>query len=381
MKALFDRSLNRIRNLPDSARVTVQSTAGAVATFVITTIAGVDATGWAVMTTLFVVQGTMDSTFSTALWRVVGAVIGSAIGLACVLAIGTGGLLTAASLAAGVLAMSLVILWLPSTSFGLVTVVVLVVSPGFEVVDNAIEKTIAIGVGAGVGILIAGLLFRKSSANAAIANVKSALRRSAELTREAPEALLDGERPGLREQHDAIAQEIADTRAKLSETRYDFIRRGSRLIGLRRGQRTIGENAIASVDAVWRSLSVLRTTAETLPSVAAERLGDPVRRMSDAIAGRLEQLADVFAAGEAPTESRGLHDALSALRDQADAFRSADLARLSVEETAQTFAALHAFIDLGNQTELLARDLGAPTARPSDATRHTSINAPAEAGA
>jgi len=82
MKALFDRSLNRIRNLPDSARVTVQSTAGAVATFVITTIAGVDATGWAVMTTLFVVQGTMDSTFSTALWRVVGAVIGSAIGLA-----------------------------------------------------------------------------------------------------------------------------------------------------------------------------------------------------------------------------------------------------------------------------------------------------------
>src|SRR3989344_5206794 len=72
----------------DSARLAVQSAAAAAATWFVMQRLELPHTSWAVISALFVVQPSLDGTFTAALGRIAGTVVGTVVGLAPVILFG-----------------------------------------------------------------------------------------------------------------------------------------------------------------------------------------------------------------------------------------------------------------------------------------------------
>src|SRR5690606_34174727 len=78
-----------LRSLEKPARMSAQATAAALVTFALFKLTGMPQASWAVISALFVIQPDVGATIGTALWRIAGAAVGTGVGLACALAVGT----------------------------------------------------------------------------------------------------------------------------------------------------------------------------------------------------------------------------------------------------------------------------------------------------
>lgn len=160
----------------DEHRVSVQTTAAVLLAFVATLFMGRENMSWGVFSALFVVQASVGGTVSSGLERVAGAILGAAVGVLAVLLPIDGLMGTLVSLLIGVSVMSLVSARWPKLAYGLVTVTIIIVAPDFYVVEGAMEKIAAIGIGSACGVAAALAVFPVSARRRADRHLAEALR-------------------------------------------------------------------------------------------------------------------------------------------------------------------------------------------------------------
>lgn len=311
MKHLQTWLADRLRNLPTSARLTVQMTVAALAAYLVAALTGMAETAWAVISAVFVVQGTMDSTLGSAMWRVAGGAIGAAVALICIFTIGTGGFLTLASLSAGIVVMGLILARYPSLSFGLVTVVILVVSPGLGPVENALERTGAIAIGGLVGVFVAAFVFRRRASSYARRETVTVLKQTSTLVQHSIEALFEKDSLDFREEHNSIARRLNGIRSQLGETK--------RAPVPRKRHDSLSWNMVAAVESVWRTLPLLAPAGQRLSGEIARHLRAPLRDAAGAIASDMAMMADALADRERPSWPTSANEAVDILARKAAA--------------------------------------------------------------
>lgn len=194
-KRSFRPFLNRLKSMlaSDEHRVSVQTTVAVLLAFGATLFMGRENMTWGVFSALFVVQASVGGTLRSGLERVLGAILGAVVGVTAVLLPMEGLLGTMVSLLLGVSVMSLVAARWPQFAYGLVTMTIIIVAPDFYVVEGALEKLVAIGIGSACGVVAAAALFPVSARRRAEYHLSQALRACGRLHSEYVRRIVDSE--------------------------------------------------------------------------------------------------------------------------------------------------------------------------------------------
>jgi uncharacterized membrane protein YccC len=151
---------------------------------------------WGAFSALFVVRASVEGTVGEAAARVLGALLGVALGVSLVLAGLATDLPSEWSIVLGVSFAAFLSTRWPNLSYSLVTVTMLTVAPGTDVLDGATDKTLAIFVGSASGILAAIAVLPLSARRSMRENLAASIQIYGDLLLEWAAALQDGrERP------------------------------------------------------------------------------------------------------------------------------------------------------------------------------------------
>ncbi len=161
----------------DEIRMPLQTTTAVLLAFIATLFMSRENMSWGVFSALFVVQISIGGTVTSGVHRILGALLGAAIGVVAVLVLpveGDSG--TLLRLVVGVTTMSIASYRWPKLAYGLVTVTVIIVAPDFYVLEGAMGKIVAISIGSLSGMVAALAMFPVSSHRRADYHLKQALR-------------------------------------------------------------------------------------------------------------------------------------------------------------------------------------------------------------
>lgn len=281
-RARLTRAAGRI---VEPVRLAGQTTVAAVAAFLVGRWLDLPTVSWAVFSAVFVVHANVGGTLGTAATRLAGGGLGVLIALAAVLTLGSGGWWTVAALAISVTAMSLVLARWPQLSYGLVTVTMIVVNPGVDVVEGAMNRSLAIAVGALTGTVAAILLFPKRAEAEARQSAALALTDCADLTQRCIASLQGRGEEDLGPIHARL-----EARAKAAHEAAG-VSRPERIFG----GRVAPDAPARAVEKLWYTLALLaRVAGRSLPAPAAER----IRLSLDATGDRLVESMRAIAAGK-----------------------------------------------------------------------------------
>ncbi|WP_313622807.1 FUSC family protein [Achromobacter sp.] len=155
---------------------------------------------WGAFSALFVVRATVEGTVGEAGARILGAMIGVAVGVGLAPLAATGHLPAPWSIVVGVgIAACLSMRW-PTLNYSLVTATILTVAPDADIVAGAVNKTLAIVVGSAAGILAAFAVLPLSARRSLRYNLAASLQIYGELLVEWAAALGEGrQRPRPRD--------------------------------------------------------------------------------------------------------------------------------------------------------------------------------------
>lgn len=233
----------------DIARLALQSALAAALAWLAVHWAGTGEAFLAVISAVLVLEPARAQTLKSAGDRVVGTLIGTAIGLMALLA--TSGIPTPVSLAAVMLVMGGLVAWKPDWRYGVVAAAGLAVASDGTLVDAAQTRGIAIFLGAGVGIAVGALIWPESAGARARRQISAALEACRDLLDETLSAALAAEPEGRDELHGRFRTRIQ----KASET--------AQSIRLGRGRiaQCYGE-AVHSVERLWHALIILDRARE-----------------------------------------------------------------------------------------------------------------------
>ena len=142
----------RLQALERPARIALQTATAALATYGLFKLAGLPQASWAVISALFVIQPNVGGTISTALGRIAGTVLGTAVGLACVLTLGGSAGAVALGLLLATGSLGLVIGFRPGLRYGLVPAAFILLAPGGEELAQAWHGATALGRGAIIAV-------------------------------------------------------------------------------------------------------------------------------------------------------------------------------------------------------------------------------------
>ena len=224
---------------------------------------------WAVFSALFVIQSSIGGTLTAAADRVLGALIGALLALACIFAIGTGEGWTILSLVVGIGAMGLIAGARPQFSYGLVPVAILILAPGPAVVEGALLKIAAIALGSAAGALASVLVLPRQAHLAAEQHLGQAVAECGVLLAACMTKMLGGDAPDLQAVHGRISDALAQA---------GQMARQSRRKPRGRVWRRHPEDLLQQVERLWYTLAILdRLSGEPLPERARSLLAGPVR--------------------------------------------------------------------------------------------------------
>jgi uncharacterized membrane protein YccC len=348
----------------DPLRLAVQTATGAIVTYGAGRLLGLQEISWAMFSALFVVQASVGGTFGTAVSRVIGAGIGLVLGLACIFLIGTGGWKTVLSLALSVGTMSFIAGLKPSLSYGLVTVGMLVVAPGFEVIEGALEKTFAIALGSIVGAVVAATVLPLAAHRSADKHLGNAVRRCGDLLAASTESLLGKGDSNLQPIHSDIEGEIGKARAMTSQSQFGRTHRHA--------HRPLPRDLLREVEHLWYSLALIdRLTGKALPDGPRKKLEEPVVAATEACHAYLSHLGDAVAACERPDPPDDVRCSIEAVTQALDKVREERITDpLSDWETERVFSLSFAWQQIGRDIDALVKLM-----TPRDAGRAGSAQA------
>lgn len=268
-----------------AARFVVQATVSALATFALASLLGLTETSWAIISALFAVHTTVGGSLSSAFDRVVGASLGAMIGILVLATIGYGEWRSVAAIGIAVAATSWLIGALPSLQYGLVTVAILVVSPGGDLVEAALHKLAAIALGAVVGSLCSAVIFPARAHRNAERHLCLAVKRCCSLLEGSTQVLMGRGSFDFDAVNDDIRGHVARAQAFTSQSQVLRLHRRSR--------RPTPNDMLRAVERLWYTLTLIdRLSSEQLPRLDPARLEGPVE---DALGATCRYLGEIAA--------------------------------------------------------------------------------------
>jgi uncharacterized membrane protein YccC len=300
--------MNRATLLYAARRATQTLTAALVA-FGIMTFFGLPQTTWALISALFVVQPNIGSTLSTVLDRIYCAILGTAVGLSLLYLLGHGGWHTALGLAISAAILEMVATYRPGLRFAHVLAAILIVAPGGDnVMVTALERALAIGIGAAVAALAALLVFPQSAHGHAVIELASASRCAGELLRAVMANLMGKASHDLDPIHVALRKHLETAATRSSQSLRSRFHR-------RRGP-TYGQ-LLYHLQRLWHSLIILsRLAAEPLPDGLKRALGTTLVELAEEGKAHLFDVARALEGMKAMPEAEGLVGRLTELHER-----------------------------------------------------------------
>lgn len=205
----------------DEIRIPTQTACAVLLAYFATNFMDAENASWGVFSALFVVQASIGGTIGAALGRIAGAVLGAAIAVALVLVLGADEWSTLVSLLAGVGVMSFLTARWPVLAYGLVTVTIIAVAPGFYVVEGAFRKVVAIAIGSFCGMIAAFAVFPVRARRTEQEYLAAALRDCGAYISECTICLVRDKQSKDRRARDAIQQSIERARLMAREARIE----------------------------------------------------------------------------------------------------------------------------------------------------------------
>lgn len=278
----------------DEVRVPLQTTGAVLLAFGAGSFLGAENMSWAVFSALFVVQASVGGTVSSALYRMAGAALGAAVGVAAVMLPGSGisGMLL--SLVTGVALMSLAAARWPNLAYGLVTVTIIIVAPDLYLLEGAMEKILAIAIGSVCGMAAAIAVFPVSARRRADQHLSDALRACGRLLDECVTCLVDGEARKGNEADADVSQYLSRAREMSRQARAE-----QSPVAVPRDMAS-HNTEIELLDEVERfryTLTLIdRFSDSTLPEPSREGLREELGQLSGAANEQIDRLADSIVA-------------------------------------------------------------------------------------
>lgn len=184
----------------DSFRLPLQTVAAVLLAYGWMTWRQMPDIAWGAFSALFVVRATVEGTVGEAAARILGAMIGVALGVTLTPLAGAANLPAAWSIVAGVGAAACLSMRWPTLNYSLVTATILTVTPDVNIVAGAVNKTLAIVVGSASGILAAFAVLPLSARRSMRFNLAASLEIYGELLVDWAAALHEGrQRPRPRD--------------------------------------------------------------------------------------------------------------------------------------------------------------------------------------
>lgn len=309
----------------DSARLAVQSAAAAAATWFVMQRLELPHTSWAVISALFVVQPSLDGTFTAALGRIAGTVVGTVVGLATVILFG-GHELTALRLVLAALGVNAVSHFRPNMSYGVVAASVIALEADPQVVGGAAERAVAIMLGAVLGAAAAVAVWPDSARARANRSLREALATCRDLLGESLQAALGQESQDRAAIRDRFLVQLREARQAAASVR------------LGKRKRPSLTEAVEGVERLWHALVLIQRALEHEPSRGMTTQSELGRSVDDARTAACAYLSAIEAhgSGEAVREpARRLVAAVDSAQETA---------RKTAEHTPGEAAAIEALV-------------------------------------
>ncbi|MFY0477218.1 FUSC family protein [Achromobacter marplatensis] len=241
---------------------------------------------WGAFSALYVVRASVEGTISEAVARIAGAMLGVALGVGLVLLAQYADFPALWSIAVGVTTAAYLSMRHPTLSYSLVTVTILTVSPGDNLLVGAYQKAVAIIIGSVAGILSAVCLLPLSARRSMRVNTAISIEIYGELLVEWASELNEGKE--LSASIDRPAMQRARWRASDMASQ-------SRAFPMRNASWDVAAYRLHDrVDGLWRTVPLLeRASGLALTENVRHRIGPTLYRV--AVAAR-QQLADLAVA-------------------------------------------------------------------------------------
>ena len=261
--------------LRDATRLALQSALAAAIMFSLMKVTGMPERFIGVLSAVMVIQPTAGAAMSEAKDRFVSTVVGAVIGFAC-LTLMPDGYGTAAALALSMLAINFVAGFKTEWRYGTVAAVALALGSDSDVMQTAIDRSLAIGVGVVIGTLISLVVWRESSEKRTMRHLRRALKALADYVDDAIERVGDNDSgdKDARSEYDASISAAREASASIhmndSAFYDDQIDNTDQVWGaarsidrIGRGDYSFGEELIDKIDSVKRnSCKVLSALGE-----------------------------------------------------------------------------------------------------------------------
>lgn len=192
----------------DNVRLPLQTVAAVILAYGWMTWRQMPDVAWGAFSALFVVRATVEGTVGEAAARILGALIGVALGITLVPVAHAASIPAPWSIVAGVGAAACLSIRWPTLNYSLVTATILTVTPDADIVAGAVNKTLAIVVGSIAGILAAFAVLPLSARYSMRYNLAASLQLYGELLVEWAAAVNEGrarprprDKPALERTH------------------------------------------------------------------------------------------------------------------------------------------------------------------------------------
>ena len=199
----------------DAVRYGLQSAIAAAGAYALQGWAGVDSGLLAVISALFVLQLNSDETVSKGLARLAATAVGSAIAIGLLLTIGFRSVWLSLAIVAGL--MGAIIAYRPGWTYGFVAGVALVIGSDGPIWGTALDRGIAIAIGASVGVAVSLIVWPESASTLVRRSVARALDAcSSILSASVTTAASADEVAERQDDHRRYAKAISDARSAAS---------------------------------------------------------------------------------------------------------------------------------------------------------------------
>lgn len=328
----------------DSARLALQSASAAALSWFSVSLLDQPHASWAVISALLVGQASVDGTLAALRGRLAGTLLGAGVGLAAVLAL-PGEDLTVLRLLLAAALVSAIAGLRPSLRYAAVVVAIITLDPGQDPLQDAFDRTIAIGIGGLAGAACALALWPQSARSRALRAARRALDDCAALLDASLRAVL-GEHVAMNPLHDRFLRHIGAAREQLVSMRR------------RHGERSALEKTVHAIERLWHALIVLdritSTDAHWSPAAGTSLHGQLHDVRTEACA-HVRGLAASLGSDRIPDDS-ALRAVLATAREQA--LRAAP--DRQVDATALVFALGEIAANLGEIRACAGAEAGPP---------------------
>ncbi len=263
--------------LRDATRIAVQSAAAAVAAYLALTSIGSEQLFVGILSGVMILQPSVGGTMQSARTRLLASAIGSVIGMACLFALPAGfgtafGLLVTMFILQGVAKLK------PAWSYGVVAAVALSLSTSGDLVQATLDRLIAIGTGAGVGLPVAAIVWRDTAGERFERHMAAAMGRLRTALSDVFDKAGEDEPRDDIEGRAAVQQSLAD-----AEEACDAMHLAD--TGTRRAR-------MRQVRSLFDSIWLMDAVAERTGDLTREGLGEGIARFREAADAVLEGLTE-----------------------------------------------------------------------------------------